>query len=164
MLSEKALLVCLIKSVLHPLDGKSVFTTDVDDSLACLDGVTSEDHPLDQSMRIAFQDQPVFERSGFSFISVTDNVLLRSGRCERPFLPRGEACTATATQTGLAHNLYDILRREPLFDHLCYPLIGSCSDRFVEVLWVNAPTILQDDARLSLGKADCPQFDGSFRW
>src|SRR5690606_34491543 len=78
----------------------------------CPDCDTGDRHAFDEDERVAFHDHAVGKGAAVAFVGVADNVFLVCLRIEDglPLNACGEACTATAAQTGLLHLVDDFCR------------------------------------------------------
>ena len=51
----------------------------IDIALGSTDGISRNSQPLQDSMRVGFQDRAVHEGTGVAFVSITDDVFRRAG-------------------------------------------------------------------------------------
>ena len=90
-------------------------------------GVTRDNHALNQRVRVVHDDVAVFERAGFAFVRVADNIF-RTGQGtghEAPFQAGGEARAAATAQTGCFDFVNHVVLRCFFAQNLAQRLIAA---------------------------------------
>jgi len=80
------------------LYGQGILITYVDIPLVRADGIGTDNHALDNTVRISFEDAPVLIGAGVTLVGVAEYILnvIFGGTAGLPFPPRGEAAAAPA--------------------------------------------------------------------
>ena len=81
--SQEAEGACIGDGLFHALDGKGVFAPYIDEALRGAHRIAGDDHPFEELMGVAFQDEPVLERARLSFVGVADDEFLLARRLSR---------------------------------------------------------------------------------
>ena len=116
VLAEKSVVPRLLDRFQQALPRDRVLVPDVDEAFLASDGARADDHSFDHGMRIAFDDAPVHECAGISFVGVADQhgfhsaVLCRMPAC-LPFDAGRESAAPAASQPGSLDLRNDLLRR-----------------------------------------------------
>ncbi len=105
----------LLDGDLQMLHSDRVFLSHVNVAIFCPHGIGTDDHALENSVGIPFQNRPIHKGTWVPLIRVTDNILGLSfclaGKL--PFHTRGKAGTTPSPQFGPGHFLDDLLWRHP---------------------------------------------------
>ena len=90
-------------------------------------GVTRNNHALNQRVGVVHDDVAVFERAGFAFVRVADNIFCTGQGTghEAPFQAGGEARTAAAAQTGCFDFVNHVVLRCFFAQNLAQRLIAA---------------------------------------
>src|ERR1700751_1438403 len=87
-----------------------IFITDVDISVGGLDHPSSDQHALDEPMRIAFEIKSILERAGLAFVGVDgEQPRRRFSADQRPFASGGKAGATEAAQSCIADDFDDLV-------------------------------------------------------
>ena len=100
-----------LNRLIQHLDRMRILRARVDVALGCTYTQASDGHAFDQHQRIVFHHHTIREGAGVTFVSITNDVLLRR-RCRayRVPLDTGRESRATpSAQTGLSHLFNDLL-------------------------------------------------------
>ena len=137
--------------------GYSLRTVDV--AFAGADGISGEDHALQNGVRVAFEDAAIHERAWIAFVGVTYNVFLigLDLRRERPFLSGGESRAAASANAGF-RDLFDHLGGRHLCERAQGAAIGAPGDRFLDAHRINGAAIAQNNALLAAIEGDFVEF------
>ena len=132
VLAEQAHLFCLLDRDLQTFDGDGILRTHIDVAFGRAGSITADRHRFDDAVRVAFQHAAVHERTRVAFVGVADHIFLIRlvRRRKAPFQARRETAAAAAAQTGILHDLNDLLRRH-LGQALCKGLIAVIGDVLV---------------------------------
>lgn len=151
--AQKAPFPGLPEGDLQTLDGQGILRPDVDVAFASSNGIAADNHTLDDSVGVTFQDTAVHERSGIALIRVADDVLLVAGRAagELPLQARGKTGTPPAPQTRLFDFGNDLFRGH-LGQGLGAGRVASCGDVIIYALRIDVAAVGQGDPVLLLEK------------
>ena len=149
VVAENAVFFSLLDSDFETVNGDRIFCTNVDVTFVSADCVTCDSHCFENCVRVAFENGAVHECTGVTFVGITYYVLFACGLSfsEGPFFTGGEACTATAAETGIEDRLDNVLGSHG-GDNLCESLIAVASDVFVDAFRVDNTAVTESDALL----------------
>ena len=110
VLAHEAVSAGVFEGEAHPLDGERVFGTDVDETVLGTGGLGGDKHPLDDEMRVSFEEEAVHEGARVALIGVAEEVLGRaSSRAEEvPLAAGGEEGAAAPAEARVVHLLDDL--------------------------------------------------------
>ena len=98
-LAQEAVLVCVGNRLDPPLDAEEKLAANVDEGPARADGIRSDNDAFQDRVRIALDDQAVFERPRLALVRIDGQVLDRRVLGNKaPLHPRRKASAATASQ------------------------------------------------------------------
>ena len=166
VLAEQAVILRLPDRDAHALDGQGVFVADVDETPLRPDRFRADDHPLDDGMRIGFQDGPVHERARVALVAVADEIFrqTRLAPAEGPFPPGGKAGAAASPEARVGDLGDDFVRRHA-GQGLAQGLVAVVGDRLLDFLRIDPAAVAEDDEPLMLEEIDVrhPGNRGPFR-
>ncbi len=144
VVTQEAVLSCLLDGDLKTLNGDRVLGTNVNVTLRGTDGVTCDSHGLKNYMRVALENGTIHECTRVALVGVTAHILLISlvSLCEHPLTTGRETCATAAAETGVKKDLDDIIR-SLLGQHLCKSLVTARSDVLVNVLGIDDTAVAQ---------------------
>ena len=121
--------------------GQAIFSTHVDVAFRCADCVSRNGHGFQDTVRVAFQYQAVFEGSRFTFIRIADDVFRRARGPgdETPFGAGGKTGSTPAAQPGFL-DLPNHISRRHFGQDFADGLVAIMHDVIID-------TIRVDDAR-----------------
>src|SRR5258706_4487473 len=90
---------------------KRILVTNIDDAALCAGDECRNHHALDQKMREMRHDEAIFNRSGFAFVGVTDDVLHGIGLLAHkiPLHARGKSGSAHASKFSGFQEIEDLI-------------------------------------------------------
>ena len=101
-LAEKVCVTALLQLLLQRVDEVAVFTPEIEKPLLCTGHSCTERHPLEKTVGVSLQQQPVLEGPGLPLVCVTDHDFPGAFRIgtETPFHAGTEAGAPATAQAG----------------------------------------------------------------
>jgi len=155
LLAQQSQFVGLSNGGFQPVNGQRIFLPTIDETLARAHGETGNGHALNHRVRIAFQNGPVHERAGVTFVGVADDILHVAGgfAAQLPLEAGGKAAAAAAAQPGFLDFADDFLRR-PGAENAGQGAVAVAGDVFLDFFRIDPPAIAQGDAHLLGGEGE----------
>ncbi len=93
-------------------DRQGIFVTHVNVTRLRPDGISPDDHALDDRMRVAFHDRPIHKGPGVAFVAVANDKLdlAFALTAQPPFAPGEKSGPAPASQAGTLHGVDNFFR------------------------------------------------------
>ena len=157
ILAQQAPLAALVDGVAYPPDGQGILRPNVEEAPARADGVSCDEHPLDDVEGVAFEHAAVHEGAGVPFVGVADQVSGGVGgrRAHGPLLPRGISAPAAAAELG-AGDLVDHPIRVAAIEHLGQRLEAAIVEVLLDAFRIDHPVVTQGHARLLIEERHVP--------
>ena len=151
VLTEKAVFISLVDSMLKSGNCDRILCTYVYVTLSSADSVTADCHSLDYRVGVTLKNGTVHKCSGVTLVRITYNVLLIClvGSSESPFSTGGEASASSAAKTGIGNYLDNVLGSH-LCKHLTESLITVHSNVFLDIVGVNNTAVTKNYTLLGL--------------
>ena len=156
VVAQQAELLGLLDGDGEPVHGHGVLGADIDVALGRARGNARDDHALDDLVRVALHAGAVHEGAGVALVAVADDVLhglFGVRRDLRPLFARREARAAAAAQTGIAHDLHDLVRLH-LEQRLGQRAVAADGQILLDGFRVDVAAVLKHAAGLTLVKRD----------
>ena len=111
VVSQKSDFLSLPDGDPESLDCDGVLGSYIEITVLGTDGVTGDDHSLDDCQRISLQDGAVHECTRVTFVTVADHILLVAGGVEGelPLASGGESAAASSPESAGQDLVHDIL-------------------------------------------------------
>ena len=139
-------------------DRQRVFMADVEKPLRCADGPGADDHPLDDGVRIGFEDGPVHERARVALVAVAHDVTRISGRPAGGVpLASGREPRAAPAAKARGGDLGDDRFRRHLPERLGRGGVAVVGDVIFDPLRVDPAAVAEDDQPLMFEELDVLQ-------
>src|SRR5579872_5404330 len=153
--SQQAVLAGLFDGSVETMHRQRILGAHVDDSFGCAHHVPTDDHALEQGVRVALDLVPVHIGAGIAFVGVADDVLrlgLGFGE-EFPFVASKVTGASTSAKLGDL-DLFDYAARVGIDQNFVECLITADRDVFFDVVRIDDPAIAQNDFLLAFKKGD----------
>ena len=137
--------------ILQPLYCKGIFCANIDIPVMRARGNSSNQHPFNHPVRIAFHHAAVHKRAWIALVAVADDIfdLLLLRQHLRPFSSSGKASASPSPQGSLRHFVHDLQRRH-VKQCFCHGAITAYRYVFFDGLRINPSTVLQGHPGLLL--------------
>ena len=147
--AEKAFFLGLGNGQIQAFDGEGIFGAAVDIGLIGPGGKSTDGHPFENRMGIAFQSGSVHERARVAFIGVADHILFVGlvAVCKTPFESGGEPSSAPTPEARISY-LFNDRWRIILLQYLFEGSVAVSGQVIIYLFGVNYAAVGEDYAAL----------------